>query len=347
MRNLWLPDVFGYSAALPQILRKAGIDVFLTQKISWNQFNKFPHHSFRWSGIDGTEILAHFPPEDTYNSMMLASGLMKAADNFVERDTLDEFMTLFGIGDGGGGPTEENIEMGLRQRDLEGSPKVTFGPAQEMLDRLQKQKAGLAEWVGELYLELHRGTFTTQARNKRMNRLMEYRLRDVEVLWSALPLERYPRPDLDALWKLLLLNQFHDIIPGSSVHQVYVDSQEQYREIDARTGKLLQQAASSLFAEDKDAAAIVNTTGVRFDGPVKLPEGWAGTRSPTRAAPRSRCSAKATRRGPRPECRLAACGPCAGAPRATPRPALRPRAPPADGCWRTSSCATPLTPPEP
>ncbi len=276
VRNLWLPDVFGYSAALPQILRKAGVDVFLTQKISWSQVNKFPHHTFRWIGIDGTDILVHFPPEDTYNSMMHASGLMMAAENFIERDSLDEFMTLFGIGDGGGGPTEENIEMGLRQSDLEGSPKVTFGPAQEALDRLQARKGELAEWVGELYLELHRGTLTTQARNKRMNRLMEYRLRDVEVLWSCLAIERYPRAELERLWKLLLLNQFHDIIPGSSINQVYVDSQAQYREIDARTAELLRGAASSLFAADGDAVTIVNTTGAAFDGPVRLPDGWAG-----------------------------------------------------------------------
>jgi alpha-mannosidase len=276
VRNLWLPDVFGYSAAMPQILRKAGIDVFLTQKISWSQFNKFPHHSFNWIGIDGTEILVHFPPEDTYNSMMTAAGLVKAAENFIERDTLDEFMTLFGVGDGGGGPTEENIEMGLRQRDLEGAPKVTFGPAQEMLDRLAAQKAGLAEWVGELYLELHRGTLTTQARNKRMNRKMELRLRDVEVLWSCLPVTRYPAAEMDRLWKLVLLNQFHDIIPGSSIHQVYIDSQEQYRDVDRSSAALVQQAASALFAADKEAVTLVNTTGVANGDPVRLPEGWAG-----------------------------------------------------------------------
>jgi len=156
VRNLWLPDVFGYSAAMPQILKKSGLDYMVTQKISWNQFNRFPHHSFIWRGIDGSEIIVHFPPEDTYNSEFWPSGMRHAQENFAERDRLDEFLVLFGIGDGGGGATEEIIETGLRQRDLEGGPRVRFGKAQEMLDRLGARPELLQRWIGELYLELHR-----------------------------------------------------------------------------------------------------------------------------------------------------------------------------------------------
>ena len=192
VHNLWLPDVFGYSAALPQILRKSGIEYFVTQKISWNQFNRFPHQTFIWRGIDGSEVLTHFPPEDTYNSDLKPEGLIKARDNFKEGIFIDEFLTLFGIGNGGSGPTEEMIETGLRQANLEGSPQVRFGHAQDMLDRLDAHRDQLPVWVGELYLELHRGTLTTQAYNKKMNRYLELKLREIEILYSLLPLGNYP-----------------------------------------------------------------------------------------------------------------------------------------------------------
>ena len=212
--NLWLPDVFGYSAALPQILKKSGVNYFLTQKLSWSQFNEFPHHTFNWRGIDGTEILTHFPPENTYNSELDTQFLVPAQDHFKEKAYLDEFISLFGVGDGGGGPKPENIELGRRMASLESSPKVSFDTAKNFFDRLNNHKDKLDTWVGELYLELHRGTLTTHGLVKKQNRKLENKLRNVEILWSCLALQDYPLKELDVLWKKLLINQFHDIIPG-------------------------------------------------------------------------------------------------------------------------------------
>ena len=150
--NLWLPDVFGYSAALPQILKKSGVNFFLTQKLSWSQFNEFPHQTFHWRGIDGTEILTHFPPENTYNSELDTQFLLPAQSGFKEKDKLDEFISLFGVGDGGGGPKPENIELGIRMKDLENSPRVRFDTAKNFFHRLENEKHCLDTWVGELYL---------------------------------------------------------------------------------------------------------------------------------------------------------------------------------------------------
>lgn len=231
VRNLWLPDVFGYSAALPQLLRLAGIDAFLTQKLSWSQFNHFPHTTFRWRGIDGSEVLTHFPPEGNYNSNLSPASLRKASNNFEERGFIGEFLTLFGIGDGGGGPTERMLQTGRRFADFPSCPKIEFGPAQPMFDRLQEHWEQLPTWVGELYLELHRGTLTSQARTKRGNRRCELALRRVEMLAAAGALAHYPAEDLEALWKTVLLNQFHDIIPGSSITEVYQDAEADYERV--------------------------------------------------------------------------------------------------------------------
>ena len=165
VNNLWLPDVFGYSAALPQILKKSGINYFLTQKLSWSQFNEFPHHTFNWRGIDGTEILTHFPPENTYNSELDTEFLVPAQTHFKEKDFIDEFISLFGVGDGGGGPKPENIELGRRMADLENSPRVSFDTAKNYFDRLAKHEKNLETWVGELYLrsEEHTSELQSQA----------------------------------------------------------------------------------------------------------------------------------------------------------------------------------------
>ncbi len=278
VRNLWLPDVFGYSAAMPQILRKCGIDLFLTQKISWSQFNTFPHFTFNWRGIDGSEVVTHFPPENNYNSPMLPRNMADAQDRFVEKDVLDEFVSLFGIGDGGGGPKEEYVERGLRMRDLEGCPKVRFGRACDLFQRLVEKRDLLETWDGELYLELHRGTYTTQARTKRYNRLLENRLRAAEYLCACLPLEHYPQQEFDAVWKDLLKNQFHDIIPGSSIKWVYDDAAEEYEKGLRVCDQATQKAADRLFEKDDQALVLFNVLSHDFDAPVALPQGWhAGT----------------------------------------------------------------------
>ncbi len=276
VQNLWLPDVFGYSAAMPQILKKSGLDYFITQKISWSQFNKFPYHSFVWRGIDGTEVITHFPPEDDYNSQLKPSRSKYAEENFQEKAFLDEFLTLYGIGDGGGGPTEEIIETGLRQADLEGCPQIEFGTAQQMLDRLAQKKENLPIWVGELYFELHRGTLTTQAYNKKMNRFIELKLRELEILYSLLPFENFPVEIFDKMWKKLLLNQFHDIIPGSSITPVYEDSRKDYEFLSDQVDQLSHEVGNLLFEENEENLCLVNTLSYTYKRAIELPGSWKG-----------------------------------------------------------------------
>ena len=274
--NLWLPDVFGYSAALPQILKQAEIDYFLTQKISWNQFNDFPHQTFNWRGIDGTEILTHFPPENTYNSELDTKFLMPAQKTFKEKDKLNEFMSLFGVGDGGGGPKPENIELGKRLKNLEGAPKVSFDHAKNFFRRLNRKKNQLETWVGELYLELHRGTLTTHGLVKKQNRKLENKLKAVEFLWSNCDLKNYPQNDLDEAWKKLMINQFHDIIPGSSINLVYKNTHKEYEGIHKTCDKLLNKSASILFKKDKNSFTLVNSLSYHFKGVVKIPNKYKG-----------------------------------------------------------------------
>ena len=273
VRNLWLPDVFGYSAALPQILRLAGVDTFLTQKLSWNQFNRFPHHTFLWKGLDGTGIRTHFPPETTYNGLLESGALRRASENIEERAYLPEFITLFGVGDGGGGPLEEHIEAGLLAKDLAGMPHVQFGHAQDMFDRLKDRESELPVWNGELYFELHRGTYTTQSRTKRQNRLLELQLRRTEMLYSALPAPDYPHDLIEKTWKIVLTNQFHDIIPGSSIGKVYEVAEREYAEAAKVLGELEQTALHKLAAgtEKKGKTlSLVNTLSHAFKGLVHL-----------------------------------------------------------------------------
>ncbi len=274
--NLWLPDVFGYSSALPQILRKSGVDFFMTQKISWNQFNKFPFHLFNWKGIDGTEVVTHFLPENDYNAKVNPSALGRAQDRFNENHICDEFVSLFGIGNGGGGPKEEFVERGLRLRNLEGSPKWKFGKAGEAFDRMKALSPQLATWSGELYLELHRGTLTSQALVKKYNRMLENKLRAVEYLWSALPPEEYPSEELDRIWKNLLMNQFHDIIPGSSIRLVYERAHREYETMLGEADALLSRAADALFEKEENSLVIVNVLSSEYGLPIPLPACWKG-----------------------------------------------------------------------
>ena len=276
VKNLWLTDVFGYNAAMPQIIKKSGLDYFITQKMSWSQFNKFPHHTFLWRGIDGSEVITHFPPENDYNSVLNPAKLIFAQENFEEKGFLDEFITIFGIGDGGGGPSEEIIETGLRQTDLEGSPQIVFGFARDMLDRLDSKREKLPVWVGELYLELHRGTLTTQAYNKKMNRYMELRLRELEIVYSLLPLEKYPADQFDRMWKKLLLHQFHDIIPGSSITAVYQDCRKDYEELSRQSDQLKNQFEFLLLKKKKNKLCLINTLSFTYTGYVELPVSFSG-----------------------------------------------------------------------
>jgi alpha-mannosidase len=245
--DLWLPDVFGYAAALPQILREAGITSFLTQKISWNEVNKFPHHTFWWEGIDGTRVLTHFPPADTYGGNMTVAELVKGDRQFAQHAVSKHSCYPYGYGDGGGGPTRVMLEAARRFADLDGVPRVELDTVASFWDRLRAEAPDLPVWVGELYLEYHRGTYTTNGPIKRGNRRNEEALRAAE-LWSvAAAVETgdwsaYPAARLDDAWKLLLLNQFHDIIPGSSIHWANQDCLRDHEQIAATTGEIIGDA---------------------------------------------------------------------------------------------------------
>lgn len=231
MKICWLPDVFGYNANLPQILRKSGLPYFMTTKLSWNEHNRFPHRSFVWKGIDGSEVLVHMPPNDNYNACASPASSKDARDNYPEKGITNEALLLYGIGDGGGGPGEVHIELVQRQKSLKNSPEIKFGKAIDFFDRLQTKREKLPKYHGELYLEKHQGTYTTQGWNKLYNRKSEFLLQDLEALAALAHTKGYPYPqeELDRWWKEILLYQFHDIIPGSSVTRVYEESRARYR----------------------------------------------------------------------------------------------------------------------
>ncbi|HMC51532.1 MAG TPA: glycoside hydrolase family 38 C-terminal domain-containing protein, partial [Acidimicrobiales bacterium] len=250
--DLWLPDVFGYSAALPQILRQAGISWFLTQKMSWSEINRFPHHTFWWEGIDGSRIFTHFPPAATYNGDMSVGELVRSVRAFAEHGLSERSLYPFGYGDGGGGPTRAMLEAARRLADLEGAPRVELDTVSSFFPKAQAEATDLPVWVGELYLERHRGTYTTNGEIKRANRRGEEALRAAE-LWSAAAVAlsdgdwaRYPAEELERAWKLLLLHQFHDIIPGSSIHWAYEDSRRDHAAVAAITAGATEAAQGAL-----------------------------------------------------------------------------------------------------
>lgn len=256
--EFWNPDVFGYSGQLPQIMRGVGLRYFLTQKLSWSQFNKIPHHTFWWEGIDGSRVLTHFPPADTYNGTCAVEEIRNNVRNYRDHDRSRESYYLFGYGDGGGGPTREMLERLRRVQDLDGLPLVTQRSASEFFQRLERDGRDLPVWVGELYLELHRGTYTTQGRNKRFNRHCEGLLHTVEWLWAVLNRQQYPAASLESLWKRVLLNQFHDIIPGSSITEVYQDSTAQYQQVIREATALQDRALVPLAVQPGPRVLVVN-----------------------------------------------------------------------------------------
>lgn len=259
---LWLPDVFGYSAALPQILKKSGIDYFMTTKISWNEYNKIPYDTLKWVGIDGSEVLSHFVTtmdvrdvktrhETTYNGYLEASSVMGAWERYQQKTINDDVLISFGYGDGGGGPTETMLENARRLSvGLPGCPKTSMTSSYDYFKRLEerlKDNPKLPKWVGELYLEYHRGTLTSMARNKRYNRKAENLYMELEWLRTMAKEQAglaFPKEAIKAGWEIICLNQFHDIIPGSSIKKVYEDSKEQYESI-LKVGEALKEEGLS------------------------------------------------------------------------------------------------------
>lgn len=245
----WLPDSFGYSAALPQIVAAAGARWFLTQKISWNDTNRMPHHTFWWEGIDGTRVFTHFPPVDTYISELSGAELARAERTFSEKGRASVSLVPFGWGDGGGGPTREMLAAARRTADLEGSPRVRIASPRSFFLEAQAEYPDAPVWSGEMYLELHRGVFTSQLRTKQGNRRNEALLREAE-LWASTATLRtglpYPSAELDAAWQTVLLLQFHDILPGSSIAWVHREAERRHAEVSATLEAVIQRSLAAL-----------------------------------------------------------------------------------------------------
>lgn len=255
---LWVPDVFGYSGNLPQILRGCGADRFMTIKLSWNTVNKFPHHSFVWRGIDDSQVLVHMPPEGDYNSTASPIALRETEKRYRERSVSDKALMLYGIGDGGGGPGEYHLEMLDRCKKIDGLPQAKQTRAKEFFDELSKDADKLPVYKGELYLEKHRGTYTTQSRMKRYNRTVERTLALTEWLCSVAADNgaEYPQAELDAIWKEVLLYQFHDMLPGSSINRIYKECHERYAVMLAELETLRKKATD--FLRISDAPSLLN-----------------------------------------------------------------------------------------
>lgn len=273
VRFVWTPDTFGYSAALPQIFKKSGIDFFATIKMSWNLLNDFPYTNFRWRGIDGSEVLVHMPPEGNYLSEGTAKSVRKIKRKLFENGQFGEALLPFGIGDGGGGPSPCHLEYLQREKNLPGLCPIHQGKMSEFFDRFEQRAEEFPVWNDELYLERHLGVYTSAARNKKYNRLMELTLRDAEIL-SAIALRTagaaYPQEELEAIWKEVLLYQFHDILPGSSIQRVYDESLARY-EILYRQAARLRDAAAQALARQASApemekpALVFNTLSFERD----------------------------------------------------------------------------------
>lgn len=287
---LWLPDVFGYSGALPQIMKECGIEYFMTTKLAWNQIDKFPHDTFMWKGIDGTGILTHLITTPgvgqdvkqthftTYNGMLDADAVIGAWDRYQNKDLNNEVLICYGFGDGGGGPTRQMLECSSRlEKGIAGIPKVVQESPVEYFERLDERVRNhkrLPVWEGELYFEYHRGTLTSMGRNKKGNRKSELAMMDLELL-SVLAQEKgvsYPKDELDRMWKIVLLNQFHDILPGSAIHEVYEVTKKEYEELLSEAHELIGERTKALAGEG-DGITVFNTLGFTRDDVVRLPEG--------------------------------------------------------------------------
>ena len=289
--EMWIPDVFGYSAALPQIAAGSGVTALVTQKMSWNDTNEFPHSTFWWEGHDGTRILAHFPPAATYNGNVTVAELLNDARNFKDADHSRHTLYPFGYGDGGGGPSAHQLEAARRLQDVEGLPRLEIGRVDRFLAAVEAEAGeaeaagpapgpGLATWVGELYLEAHRATSTTHADVKLGNRRGEEALRAAEMWAVAAGLDGADtNRRLDPLWKLLLVNQFHDIIPGSSIAWVYRDAADDHGRILSDTAELTDEAHQHLVRAGAEGTTgdsgltAFNPSTYDRDEVVELPDG--------------------------------------------------------------------------
>ncbi len=279
---LWLPDCFGFPATLVQIMAGTGITGFMTTKLGWNETNRIPHDLFIWKGLDGSQVLAYFVTtkeyekpsvypknqghETTYNGMLTPSQLLGTWQRFQDAGKTDTLLSLYGYGDGGGGPTEQMLEYEQRLRNgYPGLPRTYTSTAAAFFAKLKKEAKDLPSWFGELYLEYHRGTYTTMAEMKRSNRLCEQEAMQAEffcsLLWATNARMHYPHARFEQAWKLLLRNQFHDILPGSSIKAVYDRSLGEVQKSIDTFQELIETATKALVQDDPLAVVVFNTTG--------------------------------------------------------------------------------------
>jgi alpha-mannosidase len=283
---LWLPDVFGYAWALPQLIHQAGLKYFMTIKIGWSQYNRLPYDTFLWQGIDGTKILTHFStvPEfnssfaSTYNAMANAKEALGTWQNFQQKELHKDLLMAYGYGDGGGGPTREMLENINVMKKFPALPQVKQSSVKEFFESItpQIESRMMPTWNGELYLEYHRGTYTTQSRNKRANRKSEFLLHDAEFIASYASLitnYQYPVTEFTDAWRLVCLNQFHDIIPGSSIGPVYEESQQQYAQITQDVTQLRDDALAVIADQLDGDVLLVNATSFTQPGLIFVPNG--------------------------------------------------------------------------
>lgn len=282
-RILWLPDVFGYSGALPQIMKKSGIQYFMTTKLAWNQINKVPYDTMMWRGIDGSEIFTHLITTlgvgqseadffTTYNGMLHPDAIMGGWHRYQNKDINNDILIAFGYGDGGGGPTREMLETSKRmEKGIRGIPKVRQEFAGNYFEELEERVEGnksLPVWEGELYFEYHRGTYTSMGRNKRSNRRCEQLLMDAELLEVLTGTSE--KEEMDKIWRTVLLNQFHDILPGSSIAEVYEVTKKEYAEIESRLAEMIAEKLNLLMDGGQDKISVFNTLGFDRNDVVSL-----------------------------------------------------------------------------
>src|SRR5258706_6078892 len=278
---LWLPDVFGYAWALPQLIQQAGLKYFMTIKIGWSQYNRLPYDTFMWQGIDGTQILTHFSTvkefgseyASTYNSMANAKEALGTWQNFQQKELQKDLLMAYGFGDGGGGPTREMLENIEVMKNFPSLPQVKQSSVKKFFESIAPltDSKMMPVWNGELYLEYHRGTYTTQARNKRANRKSEFLLHDTEFTAAFASLHtnyKYPLQQFNDAWRTICLNQFHDIIPGSSIGPVYEESQQQYAELTTNVTQLRNEALQALAQKLDGDLILVNPTSFTQRGLV-------------------------------------------------------------------------------
>lgn len=281
---VWQPDVFGFPATLPQILKKSGINYIASQKLSQNKINKFNNYLFRWQGLDGSEILMHNFPEDTYDSRARARSLEYIEQNYNEKEICPYALMVYGVGDGGAGPGEEHIERLTRIRNIDGLPHVDFSRVDKFFTHADAFRESLPIISGELYFEAHQGCFTSESATKAHNRIMENKLHDAEFFITITNnMTSILRSEFDEIWKAMLTLQFHDILPGSCISRVYHETEKEYLKLEAKTEKIISDAQSTLLSKIdtssyKDPHILFNTTCFARNEWININNNWLKAR---------------------------------------------------------------------